>query len=323
MKLRTILTAVSTAAVLFASGSSFAQSFPARPVRIVVPFAAGGNLDVTVRIVAERLSRALGQNVVIENRPGAGGVIGAELVARAEPNGYTLVAGTTGTLIVSPLLVARPPFSLDDFAPIGMMAVTPLVVEVPAGSRFKDFKSFLAEAAAQPGKINMGHSGLGTTNHIAVLLLQEAARVQFTLVAYKGQAPVLTDLMGGQIDATVDQLPSSLQHIVAGKLRPLAVTSSARVRDLPEIPTAQELGLKDFEAVTPSGLAAPAKTPPAVVATLSDALIEAVKDPAVAKRLAALGSDATPLSSEAFGKMLREEAVKLQALVKAGVLKAQ
>jgi tripartite-type tricarboxylate transporter receptor subunit TctC len=318
-----ILAAAVAATAFLAAGSASGQSFPNRPLRIDVPIAAGGNLDVTTRIVADRLSKVLAQNVVIENRPGAGGVIGAEWVARAEPNGYTLVAGTTGSLIVSPLLVAKPPFSLDDFAPVGMMAVTALVVEVPAGSRFKDFKSFLAQARAQPAKITMGHSGLGTTNHIAVLLLQQAADVQFTLVPYKGQAPVLTDLMGGQIDATVDQISSSLQHVVAGKLRPLAVTSGTRARDLPDVPTAQELGLKDFEVVTPSGLAAPAKTPPAVIATLSDALIEAVSDPAVKKRLAELGSEAMPRSSQAFAKMLREEAVKLQALVKAGVLKAQ
>ena len=172
------VTSLVALAACLAGGSACAQQFPSRPVRIVVPFAAGGNLDVTTRIVADRMSKVLGQNIVVENRPGAGGVMGAEFVARAEPDGHTLIAGTTGTLIVSPLLVSRPPFSLNDFAPIGMMAVTALLVEVPSSSRFNDLKGLLAFSKAQPGKLTFGHSGLGTTNHIAVLLLQEAVKLQ-------------------------------------------------------------------------------------------------------------------------------------------------
>ena len=292
-------------------------------MKIVVPFAPGGNLDVTARLVAESMAKQLGQPFVVENRAGAGGALGSEAVAKSPPDGYTLVAGTTATTIVSPLLIANSPYQLQSFAPIGMMAVTPLVLEVPAASPHADFKSYLAYAKANPGKLTIGHSGNGTTNHIAILLLQDALKVSFNIVPYKGSGPAIIDLMGGQIDSMVDQTSSSLPQIQAGKLRALAVGTKARIADLPNVPTFVEEGVKDFEAVTPSGLFAPAKTPPDVVGTLNAALNKALADPAIRKRLAELGSDVRPVSAGEFDRFLKEEETKLKALVKSGVLKGE
>ncbi len=315
---------VAGALALLAPGAeSLAQGYPARPVKIVVPFAPGGNLDVTARLVAESMAKTLGQPFVVENRAGAGGALGSEAVAKSAPDGYTLVAGTTATTIVSPLLIPNAPYTLQSFTPVGLMAITPLVLEVPAASPFRDFKSYLAHVRANPGKVTIGHSGNGTTNHIAILQLQDALKVQFNIVAYKGSGPALVDLMGGQIDSMVDQTSSSLPQIQGGKLRAIAVLTRARVADLAAVPTMREEGLADFEAVTPSGLLAPAKTPPEVVQVLSGALARALADPAVKKRLVELGSEVRPLNAAQFDQFLRDEETKLMALVKSGVLKGE
>lgn len=311
------------ASLALASGLACAQQYPTKTVRIVVPFAPGGNLDVTARLFAESLARDLGQPFIVENRAGAGGVLGSDVVATSPADGYTLLIGTTGTIVVSPLLVPNPPYQRENFAAIGMLAVTPLLVEVPAASPFKDFSSFVANAKANPGKVSIAHSGNGTTNHIAVLQLQDALKVSFNIIAYKGSGPALVDLMGGQIDSIVDQTSSSLALVKGGKLKALAVGTKTRIADLPDVATLSEQGLKDFEAVTPSGLFAPAKTPPAIVKTLNAAVNKALADPAVRKKLADLGSEVRVTTPEQFDQFLKDEEAKLKALVKAGVLKPE
>jgi tripartite-type tricarboxylate transporter receptor subunit TctC len=304
-----------------ATGAALAQPYPSKPVKIVVPFAPGGNLDVTARILAESMAKQLGQPFVVENRAGAGGALGSEAVAKSPADGYTLVAGTTATAIVSPMLVPNPPYQLQSFAPVGMMAITPLVLEVPAASPHGEFKSYLAHVKANPGKVTIGHSGNGTTNHIAILQLQDALKVQWNIVPYKGSGPALIDLIGGQIESMVDQTSSSLPQIQAGKLKALAVGTRSRIADLPNVPTLAEQGVKDFEAVTPSGLFAPANTPPPVLRTLNTALNKALADPAIKKRLAELGSEVRPMTVEQFERFLQDEEKKLKALAKSGVLK--
>jgi tripartite-type tricarboxylate transporter receptor subunit TctC len=316
-----IVRSLAALALSLASAAALGEAWPSKPVKIIVPFAPGGNLDVTARLVAESMAKQLGQPFVVENRAGAGGALGSEVVAKAPPDGYTLVAGTSATTIVSPLLIPNAPYGLASFAPVGMMAVTPLLLEVPAASPHADFKAFVAYARANPGKLTIGHSGNGTTNHIAILQLREALKVDWVIVPYKGSGPALIDLVGGQIDSMVDQTSSSLPQIQGGKLRALAVGTRTRVADLPNVPTLQEQGVKDFEAVTPSGLFAPANTPPEIVKTLSVALNKALADPVIAKRLAELGSEVRPMSAAEFEKFLREEEAKLKALVRAGVLK--
>ncbi|HUP98499.1 MAG TPA: tripartite tricarboxylate transporter substrate binding protein [Usitatibacter sp.] len=310
-------------ALAVACTSAAAQAYPTRPVKIIVPFAPGGNLDVTARLVAESMARTLGQPFVIENRAGAGGALGSEAVAKSPPDGYTLVAGTTATTIVSPLLIPNAPYNLQSFSPVGVMAVTPLLLEVPAASPHTDFKSYLAHVKANPGKVTMGHSGNGTTNHIAILQLQEALKVNWNIVPYKGSGPALVDLMGGQIDSMVDQSSSSLPQIKAGKLKALAVATKVRIADLPNVPTLQEEGVKDFEAVTPSGLLAPAKTPPEVIRALNAALNKALAEPAVRQKLLDLGSEVRPMSAAEFESFLRDEERKLKALHASGVLKGE
>jgi tripartite-type tricarboxylate transporter receptor subunit TctC len=319
--MRTFVKSLGVLALCLAADAALAQAFPSKPVRIVVPFAPGGNLDVTARLLGESMAKQMGQPFVVENRAGAGGALGSEAVAKSAPDGYTLVAGTTATTIVSPLLIANSPYQLQSFAPIGMMAVTPLVLEVPAASPHRDFKSYLAYVKANPGRVTIGHSGNGTTNHIAILQLQEALKVSWNIVPYKGSGPALIDLMGGQIDSMVDQTSSSLPQIQAGKLKALAVGTRARIADLPQVPTLAEEGVKNFEAVTPSGLFAPANTPPEVVKALNAALNKALADPVIRKRLAELGSEVRPLSAAEFDAFLRDEETKLKALVKSGVLK--
>ena len=301
--------------------AALAQPFPNKPVKIVVPFAPGGNLDVTARLVGEHMAKTLGQAVVVENRPGAGGALGSDGVAKSAPDGYTLVTGTTGTIVVSPLLIPNPPYQLSNFAAVGLMAVTPLVLEVPAASPHRDFRSYLAYVRANPGKVTIGHSGNGTTNHIAILQLQEALKVDWIAVPYKGSGPALIDLVGGQIDSMIDQTSSSLPQIQGGKLRALAVGTRSRIADLPNVPTLQEQGVADFEAVTPSGLFVPAGTPPEVIRTLAAALNKALEDPGVRRKLAELGSEVRVGTTADFDRFMHEEEAKLKKLAASGVLK--
>ena len=308
-------------AAALAATAAFAQTYPTKPVKVIVPFAPGGNLDVTARLLGEHMAKTLGQPVVVENRAGAGGAIGSEVVAKAAPDGYTLVIGTSGTMVVSPLLVPNPPYQLSSFSAIGMAAVTPLVLEVPAASPHNDFRSFLAHVRKHPGSVTIGHSGNGTTNHIAILQLQDALKVEWVVVPYKGSGPALIDLVGGQIEAMVDQTSSSLPQIQAGKLKALAVGTRNRIPDLPNVPTLEEQGVASFEAVTPSGLFAPAGTAPEVIRTLSSALTKALEDAAVRKRLAELGSVVRVMSPADFDRFMKEEEAKLKKLAASGVLK--
>jgi tripartite-type tricarboxylate transporter receptor subunit TctC len=304
-------------------GSVHAQAYPARPIRLIVPFAPAGNIDLNARLVGEAMSRRLGQQVVIENRAGAGGVVGAEAAARAAPDGYTIVMGSTGTFLVSPLLAPTPPYSLDSFVAIGSVSAVPMLLEARAGGRFADYASVAAFVKANPEQVSLGHAGNGTTNHIALLQLQLATGLRFNVIPYRGSGPALNDLLGGQIELIVDQVSSSLAHIRAGRLKPLAVTSRARSPDLLDVPTLAELGVGGFEAVTLSGLMAPAGTPASAVKTLNTALNDALGEPEVRKRLAELGAEPRPQSPEDFAAFMREEDKRMRALHQAGLFKIE
>ncbi|WP_026035753.1 tripartite tricarboxylate transporter substrate binding protein [Cupriavidus sp. BIS7] len=320
---RSVAAHLSLIALTCIATCSSAQTYPSKPVTVIVPFAAGGNLDVTTRTVVSEMSKRLGQSFVVDNRVGAGGVIGHEAAARANSDGYTLLATANGSYAYTPKMIGKPTFTPADFAPIGMMAVTPLVLEVPANSRFKTFQDFADFAKRNPGKVAIGHAGVGTTNHVAIVQLQAALHTTFTIVPYKGSAPAITDLLGSQVDAVIDQLPSSLPNLKANKLRALAVTSKVRAPDLPQVSTLRELGLKDFEVVTLSGLMAPAKTPPNVLESLHNALNSALAEPDIKKRLQGLGSIASPSTAQAFDKVMRDEDARAAALARQGLLKAE
>lgn len=309
----------------FFSGSALAQNaYPSRPITIIVPFAPGGNLDVTTRIVGAELSKILGQPITVDNKAGAGGAIGHQALARANPDGYTLLTTANGSFTVTPRLQkGKRPFEAKEFAPIGMIGITPQVLEVRSTEKFKNFQDFLSYAKANPGKIAVGHSGNGTTNHISLLQLEESAGIKLNIVPYKGSGPALSDLLGGQIDAVVDQLPSSMSYLKSGKLTPLAITTAQRAPDLPDVSTFAESGLKNFDVSTASGLLAPANTPAPVIEQLNKALNQALRNKDIADRLISLGSVPMPMTSKLFSEFLMSEDAKAEALEKRGVLSVE
>ncbi|MGO4812996.1 Bug family tripartite tricarboxylate transporter substrate binding protein [Cupriavidus sp. 2MCAB6] len=299
-----------------------AQAMPNKPVTLVVPFAPGGNLDVVARALAPALEQALGRNVIVDNRPGAGGVLGASAVSRAEADGSMLLVTTPNAIVVLPRMT-RTAFSLASFQPVGLVSTTTLVIVVKGSDkRFADVKALLAYARANPGKLAAGHAGPGTTNHVATLQLEDAAGIKLNEVPYKGSAPALMDLMGGQIDMVVDQLTSSAPHLQSGALRVLAVMSRERDATLPTVPTLREAGLVNFEATTATGLLAPAGTPAAAIETLSKALRKALAEDSVKSRLLNVGSVARSSSPQELLQTLQREDVLAQALAASGRLKA-
>ncbi|WP_425067121.1 Bug family tripartite tricarboxylate transporter substrate binding protein [Reyranella sp.] len=305
------------------SAQAPAIKFPNRPITILVGEARGEPIDATARTVAPALSKLLRQPVLVENRPGAGGLTAQTAAAKARPDGYTLVlAGTTG-LALAPRLAAKAPYTVDDFAGLGSVSDTPLVIEVPASSRFQSFAELAAHAKAHPEAVRIGHAGNGTTSHIAILRMQQRLEAKFTVVAYKSSAAAVAALQAGGVDVLVDPIPSSIARIHAGAVKPLAVTSLKRAADLPETPSLDELRLKGFETVTNLGLLAPAKTPPATVTTLADALQKALDDPAVQAKLKSLGSAPRPMSPDAYDALLKQEDTAAAQMIKDGLLKAE
>jgi len=298
-----------------------AQKFPRKPVTLVVPFAPGGNLDVVARTLAPALSQTLGQPVIVDNRAGAGGAIGASYVARAQPDGYTLLVSTPNALVVLPLMT-RTSYQLDSFSPIGLMATTPLVIAVRGQGPYKNIDAVLSAARSKPGQVTAGHAGPGTTNHVALLQLEQAGKLSLNAVPYKGSAPALTDLLGGQIDLVVDQLTSSAAHIQSGTLRAVAVMSRERDPALPNVPTLREAGLANFEATTATGLLAPAGTPQDVVSALNAALRKALNDDTVKRRLVSVGSPGQASSPDEWLATLKKEEANAAALAKTGKLRA-
>lgn len=319
---RRLVLGVPLAVVL--AGRAFAQSYPDKPVRLVVPFAPGGNADLTGRLFGEALARRLGQQVVIDNRGGAGGAIGAEQVAKASPDGYTIVLGSTGTFLVSPRMTGgREPYTLKDFAPVALLSTSSMVIDVNARNPIKDWPAMLAYLKANPGKLAIGHPGNGSTNHLALLRLQQAAGVKFNIIPYKSNGLALNDLLGGQLDAVIDQIPTSIGHIREGRLTAVAVTTLKRARELPDTPTLAEFGVKDFDAATPIVLMAPAATPAEIVNRLNAAVADAIADPAVGEREAELGAEVEALSPQALGAMLQKEDAAIVELAKSGLLKTE
>ena len=255
-----------------ASAGASAQAvapWPAKPVRMIVTFPPGGSTDAAVRILAPKLGERLGQQVIVDNRPGAGGNIGLAALAKSDPDGYTLAVGAAGGLAANAALYPKMPFDAQkDFVPISLLAHIPFVLVVPPTSSIKSVADLIAQAKADPGKVAVGHGGNGTAMHLSVQLLKLMAGVDLTEVAYKGSGPVALDVIGGQVPAGMLDLPSVLQQIKAGKVRALAVTGSTRLPQLPDVPTLSEAGVKGYESTGWFGVVAPAATPPAIVARL-------------------------------------------------------
>jgi tripartite-type tricarboxylate transporter receptor subunit TctC len=299
------------------SCAATAQNYPTRPIRMIVPYAPGGNVDISARIIGAPLAEILGQTIVVDNRPGAGGNLGAALVAKATPDGYTLLVGSSGPLSVNPVIFKNLPYdSIKDFAPISTVQAVPLVVLASPKAGFNSIADFIAAAKARPGKVTMASAGAGTTNHFAIELLANMANIKVLHVPYKGSGPALSELLGGQVETMVDQLAASIGYVKDGRLKVLAVTTPQRASALPNTPTLDELGYKGYQAATLLGLLAPAGTPKPVIAKLNAAVRKVMDNPAVSERFRGLGANPGASSPEEFSARIRDELHQWQGLAK-------
>ncbi len=303
--------------LLALAGAVGTGRYPTKPIRLVVPFPPGGATDILARNVAQKLTEAWGQQVIVDNRPGAGGNIGSELVAKSAPDGYTLVMGTVGTHAINASLYAKMPYDhVKDFVPVILVAGVPNVLVVNPSVPVNSVAELIAYAKANPGKLNFASSGNGTSIHLSGELFKVMAGVQITHIPYKGSAPALQDLLGGQVQLMFDNLPPSLPLIKAGKLRALAVTSATRAAALPDVPTMAEAGLPGFEASSWFGVLAPAGTPPAIVAKLNAEIGKWLASPDAKEKLLAQGANAAGGTPEDFAKHIQAETAKWAKVVK-------
>ena len=288
-------------AVLLAAAplaASAQTSFPTKPLRIVVPNAPGGAADLTARAVGQKMSQGLGQPVVIDNKPGAGGVVAGDMVAKASPDGHTLLLISSGTAVSATLFKTLPFDTIADFTPVAQLASFDLVIVVPSGGRFKTLAELVAWGKANPGKLNIGTPNIGTTQHLAAELFKSQAEVDAQIVPFNGTPAVINALRGSQIDAGLDILSPLLAQIKSGDLLPLAITGKRRSRVLPDVPTAQEAGIAGFDVTSWNGLAVPVKTPKAVVERLHREISAALNDAGVKKQLLDLNLDPQPGTAE-------------------------
>jgi tripartite-type tricarboxylate transporter receptor subunit TctC len=300
--------ALTGAAALPTRAAEAPAAFPTKPIRLIVPFTPGGSTDILARAIGQKLTDAWGQSVVIDNRPGAGGIIGMETAAKAAPDGYTLVMGHVGTLAANPALYKSLPYDpVKDFAPITLIAMVPNVLVVGPAVPSKSVAELVALAKSKPGKLDYGSGGNGSAAHLATEYFKLKAGVDVQHVPYKGTAPALADLLGGQIAFIITGLPPVLPQVKAGKLRILGVASAQRLKQFPDIPTIAESGVPGYEATQWYGILAPAATPKELVAKLNRDIVRALKDPSVAEKLSAEGAEPVGDSPEQFGAFIRSE----------------
>ncbi|MCA3185438.1 MULTISPECIES: tripartite tricarboxylate transporter substrate binding protein [unclassified Cupriavidus] len=311
-----------TCGPLAAASVQASDAYPARPIRLVVPFPAGGTTDIMARAVSAELSKLPGWNVVVDNKPGAGGNIGSDIVAKSAPDGYTLLMGTVGTHGINQSLYGKLPFDpIKDFAPITLVAAVPNVLVVnPAfaqQNKINSVNDLIAYARANPGKLNMASSGNGTSIHLAGELFKTQTKTFMVHFPYRGSGPALTDMTGGTMQVMFDNLPSSMQLIKSGKLKALAVTSAKPSPALPGVPTvAQAANLPNFEASSWFGLLAPAGTPPDIIHRIQQEVAKSLNTPAVRERLMAQGADPSGNTPEQFAALIRAETTKWAKVVK-------
>ncbi|WP_042875891.1 Bug family tripartite tricarboxylate transporter substrate binding protein [Cupriavidus necator] len=308
--------------LLLASGCASAAAassgtYPTKPIRFVVPYPPGGPTDLMARLLQASMQSRLGVPVVVENRAGAGGNIGTDVVAKAAPDGYTILLAASGPMAVNPTLYRNLPFNPQaDLAPVIQISAFPLVLEVHPSSSVKDVKSFIASVKSKPGDYSFASAGNGTPQHLAGELFNTAATTKMQHISYKGAGPALNDVLGAQVPVMFDILASSLPYIKAGKLRPLAVTTKGRVPALPDVPTLAESGMPGFDFVAWHGIAVPVATPRDVVLSLNRTINAIFADPEFRKRWEALGTPAVGGTPEAFGALVRGETVRLGKIVR-------
>ncbi|WP_458097087.1 Bug family tripartite tricarboxylate transporter substrate binding protein [Roseomonas sp. WA12] len=300
------------------------QGFPNRPLRVVVGFTAGGATDLAMRTVAPRMSDALGQPVVVDNRPGAGGNIATEIVVRSPPDGYTLLLGTIGPMIINPVIYPSLPFDpLVDLAPITTLVQSSTILVVPASRPWRSVADLIAAAKAAPGTLNWGYSGVGTTGQLAASLLNQLAGIETVGVPYRGGAPLMTDLISGRLDFTFSTTPPALPQVEAGKIRALAVPTLRRAPSLPDVPTIAESGVADFNAENYFMLLAPRATPPEAIATCNAAVRKALADPEVLAGLRRQGLEGQASTPEGVAEYLNAEVRRWRPVIASSRLRPE
>ena len=323
--MRALFVAAAWAAALCCFGANAqAQTYPSRTITLVVPFPPGGGVDALARIVAERLTTALKQSVVVENRVGAGGNLGTRAVAKAEPDGYTLLLGHTGTISINPSLYTNAGYDpRKDFAPIGLIASMPVALIAHPSFPAKTVADVIAIAKKDPGKLNFGTSAVGTGGYLTAEYFKSVAGLDMTIVPYRGTGPLMNDLLGGHVPVSFGVLPPAIGNIQSGNLRAIAVTAKKRFSLLPDVPTAAESGLPNFESVLHYGLLAPAGTPKPIVELLNKELRALVETEQVKQRIQTEGGDYMTSTSEEYAKDIDQEEAKWAALIKKLNLKVE
>lgn len=304
------------AGLVLSTSTAIAQTYPTKNIRFVVPFAPGGGTDLIARSLAQPLGAALGQTVIVDNRAGAGGALGADMVAKAAPDGYTLLMGTPGSLTINPNLMAKIPYSLNDFAPITLATISPFVVLVHPGVAANSMKELIALAKAKPGALNFSTAGNGSVAHLAGEQLKALAGINLTHVPYKGSSQSLIDLIGGQVQVTFENLPVALPHVRAGKLRMLAVGTQKRSVLVPDYPTVDET-VPGYEASTSSGVLSTAKTPADIIAKLNRELVKIIQATAFRDKFVADGWETVGSTPEQYATHLRDESARIAKTAKA------
>ena len=322
--MRSVVAWLIVVAGIAAGSSAFAQAYPAKPIRLIIPFVPGGAVDITARTVAPGLAEELGGSVIVENRVGAGGTIGADFVAKAPPDGYTLMLGSNSTLSVAPSLFPKNPYDpIRDFAPISLINTTPFVLVVRGSLDARSLDEFIRIANGKPGQLTMGSGGTGSSSHLVGELFQLLTRTQITHIPYKGAGQAGVDLLAGQIDLLFDQLASSTNNIRAGKIRAIAVASRTRAAAIPDVPTMAEAGLANFEVTNIIGILAPANTPPDIIEKINAAMRNVLARPVVRERFQAIGVDTAPSTPGAFSAYIKEDLAKWAKVVKEAGIKVE
>jgi tripartite-type tricarboxylate transporter receptor subunit TctC len=316
MHRRTLLAGLAGAGTLAAAGPGRAAAWPTRPISLVVPYPPGGSTDITARLVGDRLGQLLGQSLVIDNRSGAGGNIGMELVARAAPDGYTLGLATTAHAINMTLFRQLNYDTLKSFEPVALLTENPLLLVVPTASPARSVTELIANAKAKPGALSFATSGVGQSTHMAAELFASMAGIKLTHVPYRGSAPAIADVMAGQVDLMFDTTQSVLPHAEAGRVRILGITSAERLPLVKDVPTIAEAGLPGYVAIAWNGLMAPKGTPREIVERLHAETVKAMQEPAMTARFASLGATSQPLSRDAYAEFVKAEVDKWGAIVR-------
>lgn len=312
------------AAGLLCAANVYSQPYPAKPVRLVITYPPGGNTDLVGRALGQKMSELFGQQVVVDNRGGAGGVLGTMITAQAAPDGYTIMLGTSAGMVCNPLLSSKLTYDpVRDFAPVSMVVIVPQLLVVNPQLPVKNVRELIALAKARPGYLSAGSSGVGTPNHLGTELLKWLAGVDIVHIPYKGGGPAITDLIGGQIQMAFSSVPAVLPHIKTGRLVALGVGSAKRSPALPNIPTIAEAGVPGYEYTTWYGIFAPARTPPPLVAKLNTAIVNAMQSPEINDRFLALGGDPEPGTPAQLRAYMANESAKWAKIIKAANIRIE